>query len=36
VLVTANTEDFSRFNGIRIQDWTRRIRRREARGMVAS
>jgi tRNA(fMet)-specific endonuclease VapC len=36
VLVTANTEDFSRFNGIRIQDWTRSSRRRKGLGMIAS
>jgi tRNA(fMet)-specific endonuclease VapC len=32
VLVTANTEDFSRFKGIKVRDWTERARRRKDRG----
>jgi tRNA(fMet)-specific endonuclease VapC len=30
MLVTANTEDFSRFKGIKVRNWTQRERRRKA------
>jgi tRNA(fMet)-specific endonuclease VapC len=36
MLVTANTEDFSRFKGIKVRDWTRRDRGRKDRGMIVS
>jgi tRNA(fMet)-specific endonuclease VapC len=34
VLVTANTEDFSRFKGIKVRDWTRSTRHHQDRGVV--
>ena len=35
-VVTANTEDFSRFKGVTVRDWTRRDRRRKNRGEIVS
>jgi tRNA(fMet)-specific endonuclease VapC len=34
VLVTANTEDFARFRGIEVRDWTRSTRYRKDRGAI--
>lgn len=34
VLVTANTEDFSRFKGITLRDWTRSARRTNPEAIV--
>lgn len=36
VLVTANTEDFSRFKGITLRDWTRIAPRRTDPGTIVS
>ena len=35
VLVTANTEDFARFKGIKVRNWTR-TRHRKGRGAIIS
>jgi tRNA(fMet)-specific endonuclease VapC len=34
VLVTANTKDFARFKGLKLDDWTRGVRRRNDRGVI--
>jgi tRNA(fMet)-specific endonuclease VapC len=34
VLVTANARDFARFQDLKIEDWTRRVRRRTNRQIV--
>jgi tRNA(fMet)-specific endonuclease VapC len=34
VLVTANTKDFARFKGLKVEDWTRSVRRRKHRQII--
>jgi tRNA(fMet)-specific endonuclease VapC len=34
VLVTANTKDFARFKGLKLDDWTRGVRRRNDRRII--
>jgi tRNA(fMet)-specific endonuclease VapC len=36
VLVTANSEDFARFHGLKVEDWTRTARRRKHRQIIGS
>lgn len=36
VLVTAKAEDFLRFKGVTLRDWTRIVRRRNAPGTIVS
>lgn len=35
VLVTANTKDFTRFKGLKVQDWSRSARRRKDRIIIS-